>query len=96
MNKSEKKLTELLKDEVSANKTIPNYSHTGRTPKQIMTRHILDKNDVITEEDFIKLNISIDISNDTAHQVLEISDNKERPKDVDKDPAIITPWDVLS
>jgi hypothetical protein len=96
MNKSEKKLTELLKEEVSANKTSQKSSYTGRTSRQIMTKHILDKNDMITEDDFNNLNISIDISNDTSHKVLDIPDHKERPKDEDKDPAIIVPWDIIS
>ena len=96
MNKSEKKLTESLQEEVSASKTDQKSRHTGRTPRQIMTKHILDKNDVITEDDFNNLNISIDISNDTSHTVLDIPDDKERPKDEDKDPAIIIPWDLVS
>ncbi len=96
MNNSEKKLTELLQQEASANKTDQKTSHTGRTPRQVMTKHILDKNDVITEDDLNNLNISIDISNDTAHPVLEIPEDKERPKDEDKDPVMITPWDVIS
>ena len=96
MNKSEKKLTGLLQQEESANKTHQKSSYTGRTPKQIMTRHILDKNDVITEDDFNNINISIDITNDTSHPVLVIPNDKNRPKDEDKDPAILTPWDLIS
>jgi hypothetical protein len=95
MKKSEKKLAELLQEEASANKTQQKSDHSGRTPKQIMTKHIMDKNDVITEDDFIKLNISIDIPNDTSHELLEIPNDKERPKDEDKDPETITPWDLI-
>jgi len=70
--------------------------NTGKTPKQVVRKHIQDKNDVITEEDFKNLNISIDISNDTAQPVLEIPDDKKRPKDAEKDPSVITPWDIIS
>jgi hypothetical protein len=93
MNKSEKKTSEPVKEKDQIrNKS----SYTGKTPKQIMNKHIRDKNDVITEEDFTNLNISIDFSNDTAQQPLDIPSDKERPKDEDKDPAVVTPWDVIS
>ena len=68
----------------------------GKTPKQVVRKHIRDKNDVISEEDFKNLDISVDISNDTAHEALEIRDDKKRPKDEDKDPKVVTPWDVIS
>ncbi len=68
----------------------------GKTTRQIMTRHIQDKNDVITDEDFKNLNIDLEISKDTAHQPLEITDDAQRPKDEDKDPKILTPWDVIN
>jgi hypothetical protein len=61
-----------------------------------MSKHIRDKNDVITDEDFKNLNISVDISDETAHQVLEIPGGNERPKDEDKDPVVITPWDIIN
>jgi hypothetical protein len=93
MNKSEKKLAEPVKEKDQIRKK---SSYTGKTPKQIMSKHIRDKNDVITEEDFKNLNISIDISNDVAHSVLEIPDDKERPKDEEKDHPVVTPWDVIS
>jgi hypothetical protein len=95
MSKSEKKLAVLLQEKASANKILQKSGRTGRTPREIMTRHILDKNDVITEDDFIQLNISNDIPNDTVHPMLEIPDDKERPKDEDKDPAIIIPWNII-
>jgi hypothetical protein len=95
MSKLEKRLPALLQELVSANKTQQKSDHRGRTPKEIMTRHILDKNDVITDDDFIQLNISNDIPDDTAPPALEIPDDKERPKDEDKDPAIIIPWDLV-
>lgn len=96
MSNSEKKLTGLVRDKETANQVFKKSSYTGKTPKQLVSKHIQDKNDVITDEDFINLNISIDSYNDTVHQQLDIPDNKERPKDEDKDPAVVTPWDVIS
>lgn len=69
---------------------------SGKTAKQIFDRHIRDKNDVITEEDFNNLDISIANSNDSSHPVLEIPDDPDRPKDEDKDPAVVTPWDLIT
>lgn len=93
MKNSEKKLNEKKLTDQSRKKS----SHTGKTPKQIISKHIRDKDDVITEEDFKNLNISTDVSNDTAQQPLEIIlDKNKRPKDEDKDPAVVTPWDVIS
>ena len=96
MNNLEKKLTEPERGKETANQIYQKSSYTGKTPKELMRKHIQDKNDVITEEDFKNLNISIDVSNDTMHQVLEIPDDNERPKDEDKDPVVVTPWDVIS
>lgn len=67
----------------------------GKTAKQVMSKHIQDKNDVITEEDFKNLNIGAEITND-RHEPLEISEDHDRPKDEDKDPKIVTPWDVIT
>lgn len=96
MSKSEKKSDQLVKEKRSANQVHQQSSYTGKTPRQVMSKHIRDKNDVITDEDFINLNISIDISNDTTHEPLHIPDDNERPKDEDKDPSIVTPWDMIS
>ncbi|HMK27550.1 MAG TPA: hypothetical protein VK483_16070 [Chitinophagaceae bacterium] len=96
MKNAEKKLKTPGNDKELTKPIRKRSSYTGKTPKQIISKHILDKNDVITEEDFKNLNISIDVSNDTAQQPLEIPGNKERPKDEDKDPVVVTPWDVIS
>ena len=96
MSKSEKKLTMPLKEKEAISQIHKPTSHTGKTPKQIMSKHIRDKNDVITDEDFKNLNISIEIPNDTSHQLLEFPNGHERPKDEDKDPSIETPWKIIS
>ena len=96
MSKSIQKTSELVETEKTVEK-IPQKPHsTGKTTKQIMNKHIRDENDVITDEDFKNLNIDLEISKDTVHQPLEISDDTQRPKDEDKDPKVLTPWDVIN
>jgi hypothetical protein len=96
MKKSPKKSSELGGEKKKMNEISKPSSSTGKTTKQIMRRHMKDKNDVITDEEFRNLNISPDISNDPEYKPLQIDDDKERPKDEDKDPAIIVPWDLIS
>ena len=95
MKKEEKKSIVPGHEKEMTDQEIQRSGNTGKTPKQVVRKHIQDKNDVITEEDFKNLNISVDIYNDTAQQVLEIPDDKERPKDEDKDPVRIIPWDLI-
>ena len=68
----------------------------GKTPKELMHKHLLDKDDVISEEDFRNMEIGADIDKTGEQQELELPDNKNRPRDEDKDPSITTPWDVIS
>jgi hypothetical protein len=78
---------------------IPQHSRKKRkTPKEVMSEHIADEDHVITEEEFKNLATGSDmeIEKDTAHEPLEIDDKKDRPKDEDKDPKIVTPWDVIN
>ena len=76
---------------------IPQKPRTvGKRAKEMMSNHIKDENDVITEEDFKNLNIDLEMPKDEAHQPIEIDDNTERPKDEDKDPKVSTPWDIIS
>jgi hypothetical protein len=96
MSKSSKRSSEPEVNKKQTNGISRPSSSTGKTTKQIMSRHMKDKNDVITDEEFRNLNINPDISDDAAYQPLQIADDKERPKDEDKDPAIIIPWDLIS
>lgn len=66
-----------------------------KTAKEIVKRHLSNKNDKITDDDFKNLKIDLSIPKDKAHEPLPIKEDNDRPKDVDKDHAIITPWDVL-
>ena len=68
----------------------------GKTAKELMTRHISKEDDVISDEDFKNLNIEIDTSGDVTHEPLDIPESSDRPKDEDKDPKVVTPWDVIS
>lgn len=68
----------------------------GKTAHEIVKRHLRNKNDKITKEDFENLKIDLSLPKDEAHQPLPIRNNKERPKDADKDNTITTPWDVIS
>ena len=61
----------------------------------MMRKHIQDKNDVITDEDFYNLNLSTEIPDEKAIPELVTPDEKERPNDEDKDPAVITPWNII-
>ena len=68
----------------------------GKTSKEIVKRHLKNKNDKISEDDLKNLKIDTSIPKDKAHEPLPITSNKDRPKDAEKDNTIITPWDVIS
>ena len=69
--------------------------HEGHTPKSIMSRHIKDENDIITDEEFENMEVGVD-NEDTKHEETVISNDPNRPKDEDKDGKISTPWDVIN
>ena len=71
-------------------------SSKGLTAKQIVNRHIQNKNDIITEDDMRNVTIGPSLPADEVHQPLLISPESERPKDEDKDNKTATPWDVIS
>lgn len=95
MSKQDRKKTDASQEQKPVKKHSDKPRKAGRTPHEVMSQHIRDKDDVITEEDFKNLVIGTEV-NDTAEEPLEISSDTERPKDEDKDPAIITPWDLVS
>jgi hypothetical protein len=68
----------------------------GKTAGEIVKRHLSNKNDKITTEDFKYLKIDLSLPKDKAHEPLPIKADKERPKDADKDNTVTTPWDVIS
>jgi len=96
MSKSTKKKSAPEEDKTQVNGATRKSSSTGKTTAEIMHRHLQDKGDVITEEDFKNLNINPDLSKYPEYQPLQIPDGTERPKDEDKDPSILIPWDLIS
>jgi len=68
----------------------------GKTTKEIVKRHLSNKDDKITSKDLENLKVDLSLPKDKAHEPLPIKNDKERPKDADKDHAITTPWDVIS
>jgi hypothetical protein len=76
---------------------IPQKSKLGRkTTQEMMSKHIHDEKDVISEEDFKNLKLDLELPADEAHQPLEIPNDPDRPKDEDKDPKVMTPWDLIN
>jgi hypothetical protein len=96
MSKSLKRYSESEGEKNQVNGITQKSHSMGKTTGQIMRRHIRDKNDVITEEDFRNLNIDPDIFNEPAYQPLQPPGDTERPKDENKDPKVLIPWDIIS
>lgn len=66
----------------------------GESSQEIMTRHLLNKDDVITDEDFRNLKIEVEALPEEINS-RDFLNDKDRPKDEDKDPENLTPWDVI-
>lgn len=96
MSKAVKKTSESQSESKKGTGVVHNPGSNGKTPKEIMNQHLHDKDHIISDEDFKNLDISIDTSNDSSHEPLVIRDGAGRPKDEDKDPVIVTPWDVIN
>jgi len=71
-------------------------SSRGKTTREIVKRHLSNKDDKITEDDLKHAKIDLSIPKDKAHEPLQIKEGKERPKDEEKDNTTLTPWDVIS
>jgi hypothetical protein len=95
MSKAEKNLAGKEEAKRIPKKYPEDSRHSGKTPQEIMSRHIRDKHDVITDEDFKNLNIGIDVTDETDQPPLDIPNDPGRPKDEDKDPEIITSWNLI-
>ena len=78
------------------NKNKLKQKRRGKTANEIVKRHLSDQDDKITKEDLENLRIDLSLPKDKAHEPLPIKNDKERPKDADKDNTITTPWDVIS
>ena len=66
----------------------------SNTPKEMMTRHIQDKNDVISQEEFKDMQVGTDAEVPDV-EPLDLPDDTQRPKDEEKDHTMINPWDVI-
>ena len=77
-------------------KISPKSTAKGKTAKEIVKRHLSDKNDKITEDDLKHVRIDLSLPKDRAHKPLPLKKDKERPKDSEKDNSTLTPWDVIS
>ena len=78
------------------NNNNPKRKANSKTADEIVKRHLNDKDDKITKEDFENLHMDLSLPKDKAHKPLPIKKDKERPKDADKDNTMTTPWDVIS
>ena len=74
-------------------KRTPSNKPKKKTTGDIVKRHLSNKHDKITEDDFKDLSLDLSVP---GNEPLEIEEGKERPKDVDKDNTIATPWDVIN
>jgi hypothetical protein len=92
MSKSSKKVT--VKNEGEKQKLQKPLSK-GKTASEIMSRHISNKNDIITEEEFKELNLDTNEPGNKTGEAIVIPQKRKRPKDEDKDPEKLTPWDVI-
>jgi hypothetical protein len=61
-------------------KNKPKQKPHGKTANEIVKRHLSDKDDKITKEDFENLRINMSLPKDKAHEPLSIKADKERPK----------------
>ena len=77
-------------------KTKGKRAEKGNTTKEIVKRHLSDKDDKITADDLKHLKIDLSIPKDRAHKPLPIKKDLERPHDSEKDNTHLTPWDVIS
>ncbi|HUR67264.1 MAG TPA: hypothetical protein VMZ03_13020 [Chitinophagaceae bacterium] len=67
-----------------------------KTVKALRDKHLADKNHVITDQEIKELDLDIDTTDPVvATHVPELPDNENRPKDEDKDPEMVTPWDII-
>jgi hypothetical protein len=76
-------------------KNIPQKIKRGKSVKELVEKHMKDKNDIITEEDIGALDLTLDEPDTSTSHTPDIPDDSERPKDEDKDPKVVTPWDVI-
>ncbi len=80
---------------IKTGENIPQKKKKGKTIEELKNKHMKDKNNIITEEDIGALDLSLENPDTSTSHTPDIPDDTERPKDEDKDPKVITPWDVI-
>lgn len=80
----------------NSGENLPQKKKKNKSIEKLKEKHMKDKNDIITEEDIGALELSLDHPDTTTSHTPDIPNDKNRPKDEDKDPKIITPWDAIS
>ncbi len=76
---------------------------SGGAPKQKKTKsvkalrdkHLKDKDHVITDEEMKDLDLDTGHPDTSTAHTPKLPVGTNRPKDEDKDPKIVTPWDVI-
>jgi hypothetical protein len=96
MSKSINESQEWLKEQKTVEEIPQKSTSGGNTTQEMMSKHIHDEKDVISDEDFKNLKLDLELPTDKAHQPLEIPNDPDRPKDEDKDPRVMTPWDIIN
>ena len=82
-------------EEKKEGKKIPPKKSTGKTVKELRDRHLQDKNHVITNEEIKDLDLELNLPDRSTAHTPELPNDTERPKDEDKDPKMVTPWDII-
>jgi hypothetical protein len=67
----------------------------GLTIKQLRDLHLKDKHHIVTDDEINNLDMDAPIPGISTSHTPAIPDDKERPKDEDKDPEILIPWDLI-
>ena len=99
MSKSENNKLGSVNENQNVDKIPQKSRKKGKTPKELMTRHIADEKDVITEDEFKNLDLETEVKDEIAQkevkEQIEIQNDPDRAHDEDKDHSINTPWDVI-
>ena len=63
--------------------------------KQLKDIHMNDKSHIMTDEELKDLDLNLSHPDTSTSHTPDIPEGEERPKDEDKDPKKITPWDLI-
>jgi hypothetical protein len=66
-----------------------------KTVKALRDKHLADKSHVITDQEIKELELDIDKPERETSHVPDLPNDDNRPKDEDKDPSMVTPWDII-